>query len=105
MLARTKMTELNPYKENSLYSIMELSLNFVNVIRFIEGLGDKGGNAEGGKVSTKEPISLEEMAKIERQIGNLRSVAIHAQPADHQYPADGGEPPRIFRSLYFGKNP
>lgn len=69
MLARTKMMGLNPYKENSLYSIMELSLNFVNVIRFIEGLGEKGGSADGAKASTKEPISLEELAKIERQIG------------------------------------
>jgi hypothetical protein len=71
MLARTKMTGLNPYKENSLYSIMELSLNFVNVIRFIEGLAVKGGTADGAKASTKEPISLEELAKIERQIGNF----------------------------------
>jgi hypothetical protein len=55
MLARTKMTGPNPYKENSLYSIMELSLNFVNVIRFIEGLAEKGGTADGAKASTKEP--------------------------------------------------
>jgi EAL domain-containing protein (putative c-di-GMP-specific phosphodiesterase class I) len=70
MLSRTKMTGPNPYKENSLYSIMELSLNFVNVIRFIEGLGDQGGG-DTAKVTTKEPISLEELAKIERQIGNF----------------------------------
>jgi EAL domain-containing protein (putative c-di-GMP-specific phosphodiesterase class I) len=71
MLSRTKMTGPNPYKENSLYSIMELSLNFVNVIRFIEGLGEQGGGADSAKVTTKEPISLEELAKIERQIGNF----------------------------------
>ena len=69
MFSRTKMTKANPYKENTLYSIMELSLNFVNVIRFIEGLGDEGGTVDGVKVTTKEPISLEELAKIERQIG------------------------------------
>jgi hypothetical protein len=70
MLSRTKMTGPNPYKENSLYSIMELSLNFVNVIRFIEGLGEQGGG-DTAKATTKEPISLEELAKIERQIGNF----------------------------------
>jgi hypothetical protein len=71
MLSRTQMTGSNPYKESSLYSIMELSLNFVNVIRFIEGLGQQGGTADGAKAATKEPISLEELAKIERQIGNF----------------------------------
>jgi hypothetical protein len=66
LLSRTQLTGLNPYKEGSLYSIMELSLNFVNVIRFIEGLDHGGG--EGGKSRTKPPITLEELAKIERQM-------------------------------------
>lgn len=67
LLSRTQATGPNPYKEDSLYSIMELSLNFVNVIRFIEGLGQDGGG-EGGKHKTKPPITLEELAKIERQM-------------------------------------
>ncbi|UEM22404.1 hypothetical protein JL100_006565 [Skermanella mucosa] len=71
MLSRTKMTGPNAYRENSLYSIMELSLNFVNVIRFIEGLDKDGGGGDAAKAATKEPISLEELAKIERQIGNF----------------------------------
>jgi EAL domain-containing protein (putative c-di-GMP-specific phosphodiesterase class I) len=72
MLARTKLTGPNPYRENSLYSIMELSLNFATIIRFIEGLAQQAGGADGSaKAATKEPISLEELAKIERQMGNF----------------------------------
>jgi len=67
MLSRTSLTGLNPYKEDSLFSILELSLNFVNVIRFIEGLANAGG-ADAGKSKTKPPITLEELAKIERQM-------------------------------------
>jgi EAL domain-containing protein (putative c-di-GMP-specific phosphodiesterase class I) len=67
MLSRTPMVGLNPYKEDSLYSILELSLNFVNVIRFIENL-DQGGGGDSSKSKTKPAITLEELAKIERQM-------------------------------------
>jgi hypothetical protein len=67
MLSRTKMIGLNPYREDSLYSIMELSLNFVNVMRFIESLDTTGG-PDGVKARTKPAITLEELAKIERQM-------------------------------------
>ncbi|WP_158043453.1 EAL domain-containing protein [Skermanella pratensis] len=67
MLSRTQMMGLNPYREDSLYSIMELSLNFVNVIRFIEGL-DVTGGPDGVKARTKPSITLEELARIERQM-------------------------------------
>ena len=63
-LSRTVLTGPNPYRETSLYSIMELSLNFINVTRFIEELVREGGadaNAE-----TKPPITLEELGKLER---------------------------------------
>ena len=63
-LARTVLTGPNPYRETSLYSIMELSLNFINVTRFIEELVREAGadaNAE-----TKPPITLEELGKLER---------------------------------------
>lgn len=67
MLARTAMVKRNPYGEDSLYSIMELSLNFVNVIRFIEGLARENG-PDTAKVETKPPITLEELGKIERAV-------------------------------------
>ncbi|UEM03978.1 hypothetical protein JL101_000605 [Skermanella rosea] len=67
MLSRTQMMGLNPYREDSLYSIMELSLNFVNVIRFIEGL-DVTGGPDGAKARTKPSVTLEELARIERQM-------------------------------------
>jgi len=70
MLSRTRMTGLNPYREESLYSIMELSLNFVNVMRFIEGL-DTSGGPDGPKVRTKPAINLDELARIERQMSIL----------------------------------
>ena len=66
LLSRTVMTKQNPYREDSLYSIMELSLNFVNVIRFIEGL-TTGDGAEQ-QTETKPPITLEELGKIERAV-------------------------------------
>lgn len=65
-LAKTTLTGPNPYKEYSLYSIMELTLNFINVIRFVEELhADQGGPSAS---ETKPPITLEEMAKLERQM-------------------------------------
>jgi EAL domain-containing protein (putative c-di-GMP-specific phosphodiesterase class I) len=65
-LAKTTLTGANPYKEYSLYSIMELTLNFINVIRFVEELqAITSGQASG---ETKPPITLEEMAKLERQM-------------------------------------
>ncbi|WP_448208657.1 hypothetical protein [Azospirillum sp. sgz302134] len=65
-LAKTTLTGPNPYKEYSLYSIMELALNFINVIRFIEELqaNETGHHA----TETKPPITLEEMAKLERSM-------------------------------------
>jgi hypothetical protein len=67
MLSRTSMTGINPYREESLYSIMELSLNFVNVMRFIEGL-DTSGGPDNVKIKTKPAINLDELARIERQM-------------------------------------
>lgn len=66
LLSRTSMEKRNPYGEDSLYSIMELSLNFVNVIRFIEALQSEGGGDQ--QQETKPPITLEELAKIERAV-------------------------------------
>ncbi|HYC05138.1 MAG TPA: hypothetical protein VED40_17730 [Azospirillaceae bacterium] len=66
LLSRTVMTKQNPYREDSLYSIMELSLNFVNVIRFIEGL--TAGEGAEQQTETKPPITLEELGKIERAV-------------------------------------
>ncbi len=65
-LAKTTLTGANPYKEFSLYSIMELALNFINVIRFIEELqaNETGDHSN----ETKPPITLEEMAKLERSM-------------------------------------
>lgn len=65
-LSKTAMIGANPYKENSLYSIMELALNFINVIRFIEDLV----RSEAGETSaeTKPPITLEELGKLERSM-------------------------------------
>ncbi len=66
LLSRTSMEKRNPYGEDSLYSIMELSLNFVNVIRFIEALQSEAGADQ--EQETKPPITLEELGKIERAV-------------------------------------
>ena len=65
-LVRTVLTGPNPYRETSLYSIMELSLNFINVLRFVEELGRETG-AAAAEV-TKPPITLEELGKLERSL-------------------------------------
>lgn len=65
-LSKTTLTGANPYKEYSLYSIMELALNFINVIRFIEEL--QRGESGGGSAETKPPITLEELGKLERSM-------------------------------------
>ncbi|WP_167525219.1 hypothetical protein [Roseomonas genomospecies 6] len=65
-LAKTTLTGPNPYKEYSLYSIMELALNFINVIRFIEEL--QANETGDHSTETKPPITLEEMAKLERSM-------------------------------------
>ena len=65
-LAKTTLTGANPYKEYSLYSIMELALNFINVIRFIEEL--QANETGDHSTETKPPITLEEMAKLERSM-------------------------------------
>ena len=65
-LSKTSLTGPNPYKEYSLYSIMELALNFINVIRFVEELHASETGGHGGE--TKPPITLEEMGKLERSM-------------------------------------
>ena len=44
LLSKTRLKSANPYKENSLFSILELSLNFVHVIRFLEGVSKDDAN-------------------------------------------------------------
>lgn len=63
-LSKTSLTGVNPYKEYSLYSIMELALNFINVIRFIEEL--QRSETGAAAIETKPPITLEELGKLER---------------------------------------
>lgn len=65
-LSKTTLVGPNPYKEYSLYSIMELALNFINVIRFIEEL--QASETGSHVTETKPPITLEEMAKLERSM-------------------------------------
>lgn len=66
LLSRSVMTRQNPYREDSLFSIMELSLNFVTIMRFIEGLHKQ--EAPGAAVVTKPAITLEELGKIDRSV-------------------------------------
>jgi len=67
LLAKTRMQGANPYKEDSLYSILELSLNFVHVIRFLEAIiKEEGAALVGG--DAKPAITLEELAKIDKAL-------------------------------------
>jgi EAL domain-containing protein (putative c-di-GMP-specific phosphodiesterase class I) len=69
LMAKTKMTGPNPYKENSVYSVLELSMNFVHVIRYAESIvktDSSGGAAAGADV--KPAIGPEELAKIDKSL-------------------------------------
>jgi hypothetical protein len=70
LLAKTRMKGPNPYKEQSLFSILELSLNFVHVIRFLESVQKDDGSATGapGGTDAKPPITLEELSKIDKAL-------------------------------------
>jgi hypothetical protein len=67
LLARTRMVSLNPYKEQGLFSILELSLNFVHVIRYLEALG-RDESAMPAGADAKPAITLEELAKIDKAL-------------------------------------
>src|SRR5258708_1938880 len=47
LLAKTKMKGANPYKETTVWSILELSMNFVHVIRWLESITKAEGVAGG----------------------------------------------------------
>ena len=69
LLAKTRMVGRNPYKEDTLYSILELSLNFVHVIRFLEGFGkEDGGPAPTTGPDVKPEVTLDELAKIDKAL-------------------------------------
>ena len=101
MLSRTKMMGLNPYREESLYSIMELSLNFVNVMRFIEGL-DTSGSPDGGKVKTKPAVTWKRWPGSKAR---WRSSICHLSCSTSRSWISGGsgESAGIFRALYLRK--
>jgi hypothetical protein len=67
LFAKTRMVGPNPYKENSLFSILELSLNFVHVIRFLEGIG-RDEQVVAASVEAKPAVTLEELAKIDKAL-------------------------------------
>jgi len=70
LFAKTKMTGPNPYKEKQVYSILELSLNFVHVIRYLESItkSDGSGAAGAGGAEAKPPIGPEELGKIDKAL-------------------------------------
>ena len=67
LFAKTRMVGPNPYRENSLFSILELSLNFVHVIRFLEGIGRDEQVVAAG-IEAKPAVTLEELAKIDKAL-------------------------------------
>ena len=67
LLSKAKLTGPNPYKEMQLYSILELSLAFVHVIRYCEGLAKADPAAAGGG-EAKPAIVPEELAKIDKSL-------------------------------------
>jgi EAL domain-containing protein (putative c-di-GMP-specific phosphodiesterase class I) len=68
LLNKSKMTGVNPYKEQSLYSILELSMNFVHVIRFVESITKSDSNALTAGGDVKPAITPEELAKIDKSL-------------------------------------
>ena len=70
LLAKTKMTGPNPYRENHVYSILELSMNFVHVIRYLESIAkaEGGPGALAAAADAKPAIGPEELAKIDKAL-------------------------------------
>jgi len=70
LFGKTKMTGPNPYKENHVWSILELSMNFVHVIRYLEGISKVEGSAAAlaAAADAKPAIGPEELAKIDKAL-------------------------------------
>ena len=68
LLSKAKLTGPNPYKEMALYSILELSLNFVHVIRYCEGLAKSEAGSAAALAEAKPAIVPEELAKIDKAL-------------------------------------
>jgi EAL domain-containing protein (putative c-di-GMP-specific phosphodiesterase class I) len=68
LLNKTKMNGVNPYKEASLYSILELSMNFVHVIRYVESITKADSSALSAGPDAKPAITPEELAKIDKSL-------------------------------------
>lgn len=68
LLAKTRMATLNPYKGDTLYTILELSLNFVHVIRFLEDLGKEDTRGPAAGPDAKPEVTLDELAKIDKAL-------------------------------------
>lgn len=71
LFTKTRMIGVNPYREEALYSILELSINFVHVIRYLEGLAKPERGAGGIGDDTKPPITPEELAKIDNVLAQF----------------------------------
>lgn len=65
-LARTTMVSANPNNESSLYSIMELALHFITIIRFVEDLQQTKSTTS--EAEPLKPITLEELDKLEKSM-------------------------------------
>ncbi len=90
LLGITQMTGANPYREAAVYSILELSLNFVHVLRYLEGI-TKVSTVAGDDI--KPPITPEELAKIDSALGqfdlspylfNQAVIDLHDDDKDHR---------------------
>ena len=68
LAGKPRQTAANPYQEDALYSILELSRNFVRVIRYLEGLIKTHGPGVQGAREAKPPITPEELAKIDHDL-------------------------------------
>jgi hypothetical protein len=71
LFAKTRMIGVNPYGEEALYSILDLSHNFVHMIRYLEALvkPERGGGL--GAADAKPPINPEELAKIDNTLAQF----------------------------------
>ena len=71
LLAKTSLQGVNPYREPSLYSILELSMSFVQLMRYLEALAKPAAGAGYGDAGAKPAITPEELAKIDADLGRF----------------------------------
>ncbi|HZH25811.1 MAG TPA: hypothetical protein VEY95_01395 [Azospirillaceae bacterium] len=99
LLNKTRMGAQNPYKEDSFFSILELSLRYNDLLRFVEGLKIVDDAMPTELAKTKPPITLEAMARLEKSISMVDFSPFLLNQPVMDADIDGADP-ALYYELY-----